>query len=459
MAKYSLKGLRVSIIGLGKSGIAAANLAASRGARVLASDSKPRSSGITKKLSKSVRAEFGGHTDALLSSDLVIKSPGIPGDLEILKKIKKNKIPITGEIEFALSLAPKPRRLIAITGTNGKTTTTTLVGEIFKNSGHKTIVAGNIGAPPAALTGKIGGDSNVILEVSSYQLEDMTDGQKASKAPYSFRPDISCILNITEDHIEHHHSMKNYIEAKAKIFASQRKNDFCVLNYDDPIVRKLAVKARSKVVFFSRKKILREGVYYLNGSFVVKLSGGCYSLEFKPIIPGMHNVENILASIAICTCAGIKPADMLETISSFKGVEHRIELVREIKGVRYINDSKGTNVDSTKVALESINGKIVLILGGKDKGFPYTPLKELVRSKVRAVLLIGEAAGLIKKDLRGTTTFFDCGTLDKAVKKAAALSDAGDTVLLSPACASFDQFNDFEERGKVFKTLVRQLKY
>jgi UDP-N-acetylmuramoylalanine--D-glutamate ligase len=454
-----LKGVRVAVIGLGKSGIAAANLAASKGAIVLASESRPRSSGMTNKLSKPVRTEFGGHTDAILGTDLVIKSPGIPGDLDIFKKIRKKNIPLIGEIEFALSLAPKPRRLIAITGTNGKTTTTTLVGEIFKNSGHKTVVAGNIGAPPAALTGKISADSNVVLELSSYQLEDMTGGPKKPKTSYSFHPDISCILNITEDHIEHHHSMKNYIEAKAKVFAYQGKNDFCVLNYDDPIVRKLAAKTNSKIVFFSRKNILKEGVYYLNGSFVVKLSVGCYSLEFKPLIPGMHNVENILASIAICACAGINPADMLETISNFKGVEHRIEFVREINGVRYINDSKGTNVDSTKVALESLSGNILLILGGRDKGFPYTPIKELVRSKVKALLLIGEAASLIKKDLKGAAAFFDCGTLEKAVKKAAELSSAGDTVLLSPACASFDQFSDFEQRGNIFKTLVRKLKH
>jgi UDP-N-acetylmuramoylalanine--D-glutamate ligase len=449
MNRNLLKGYRVGVLGLGRSGIAAANLAVKLGAEVLASDNRTLKElkGFPKKLNRSARLETGGHSPALLESDLVIKSPGVPPRLPILGKIKKKKIPVWSELELALR-ASKPGYLAAITGTNGKTTTTTLVGEVFMKARGETFVAGNIGSPLADCAPSVGKGSRVVLEVSSYQLEDSP----------TMHPQVSAILNITPDHLEHHGTMAAYASAKARIFENQTKKDICVLNHDDAYCRKLAAKCPARVVYFSRLKALKKGVWYEHGTIYGRIGSKSFAISPKLRIPGNHNVENALAAAAVCAAAGIKPPVIEKALSAFKGVEHRIEFTAEINGVRYINDSKGTNVDSTRVALDSFPGPVWLILGGRDKGSPYAPLKPLVREKVKGLLLIGEAAGRIDKELRGTAPVFRCGTIKAALAKARSSASEGDTVLLSPACASFDQFEDYEHRGRYFKECVAQMK-
>jgi UDP-N-acetylmuramoylalanine--D-glutamate ligase len=449
MKKTVIRGKTVGVIGMARSGIAAANLAKKLGARVLVSEARSREQcrAAARQLHAGIEIECGGHSDRLLASHIVIKSPGVPHGLPVLKDLARRKIPVWGEIEFAFRIA-KPKCLVAITGTNGKTTTTALTGELFRQAGRKTIVAGNIGAPPAALTREIDGRTTVVLEVSSYQLED---------AP-TLHPHISAILNITPDHLEHHGTMKGYADAKAKIFANQTARDYCVLNYDDPLTRRMARRSRARVIFFSRRKALERGVYYRDGRIFVKIGACRFALDARLKIPGLHNVENVLAAVAMAAADGIEPGVIQKTIETFAGVEHRIEYTRTLNGVRYYNDSKGTNVDSTRVALESFGDPVWLILGGRDKGAPYEPLRTLIEDKVRGVLLIGEAAGKIRTELRGAAKFHDCKTMACALTTARKLAASGDVVLLSPACASFDQFTDFEDRGRVFKRLVRSMR-
>ncbi|MHB9154699.1 MAG: UDP-N-acetylmuramoyl-L-alanine--D-glutamate ligase [Endomicrobiales bacterium] len=447
MKKYMLSGKTVGVMGLARSGIAAANLARSRGAKVLVSELRPRNKcrSRLRRLNAGIAVEFGAHTERLLASDILIKSPGVHHN-EILERAAKKGIPVWGEVELALRVS-KPGVLVAITGTNGKTTTTALTGGIFKAAGRPTVVGGNIGSPLASAADSVDSRTVAVLEMSSYQLEDSP----------SFHPHIAAILNITPDHLEHHGTMKNYAGAKAGIFLRQSKKDFSILNYDDPYCRRLAKRCPGKVVFFSRRARLKEGVYFADGRIVVRLPGREGEIPAEMKIPGMHNVENALAAAAMAVAGGVPLAVVQKVLRSFPGVAHRIEFARELDGVRYYNDSKATNVDSTRVALESFPGNVWLILGGRDKGAPYTPLKQLVRERVKGILLIGEAAPLIRKDLAGTVPFFDCGTMEKALSSSRSKAGQGDVVLLSPACASFDQFKDYEERGRHFKKLVRAL--
>ncbi|MFH1369330.1 MAG: UDP-N-acetylmuramoyl-L-alanine--D-glutamate ligase [Elusimicrobiota bacterium] len=449
MKKILFNGLKVGVLGLGRSGIAAANLLKRKGAHVLVSEARgiKEAAKSVKYLIKNIEKEFGGHSKKLLEQDVIVKSPGISSHLPILSRAVKKCIPVWSEIGLALKLIT-PGSLVAITGTNGKTTTTTLIGEMFKAAARDTVVAGNIGSPLANLTGRIRGKTSVILEISSYQLEDTPE----------FHPDIALILNITPDHIEHHGSMRKYVDAKAVIFSNQTKKDFCVLNYDDLACRKLAQRCPSKIVFFSRKEKLQKGVYFLDGKIHVNFSNQKYS--FAPLlrIPGQHNLENALAATSAAAAAAIPREIIEESIEDFRGVEHRIEYVADIEGVKYVNDSKCTNVDSTRVALESFSSPVWLILGGRDKGSPYTPLKELVTRKVKGILLIGEASRKIHKELSGTTQFYICRNLSNAVRKARSLALPGEIVMLSPACASFDQFKDYEDRGHQFKRLVFGMK-
>lgn len=449
MKRSFLAGKRVSVIGMGRSGIAAANLAHMLGAQVLISELRPADQCVADiaRISSGIALEFGGHTRRIYDADLVIKSPGAHGNSPIFRSFKRKGIPVWSEIELALAAA-KPGTLVAVTGTNGKTTTTTLTGAIFEAAKRPTIVGGNIGVPLAAVAGNIGSRTVVVVEMSSYQLEDST----------AFHPDISAILNITPDHLEHHHTMKKYAAAKERVFASQTKRGVCVLNFDDPVLRSMERRCPARVLWFSTKSRPATGVFYDNGKIVIRWGGKERSITCNLKIPGMHNIENALASTAMAVAAGIPLAVIERTINSFTGVEHRIELCRELRGVRYYNDSKATNVDSTRVALESFSEPVWLILGGKDKGAPYTPLMNLIREKVRGILLIGEAAPLIRRDLAGTVPFIASGTIAAAVKYAAAKAKPGEVVLLSPACASFDQFKNFEERGRHFKETVAALR-
>ncbi|MCL2799125.1 MAG: UDP-N-acetylmuramoyl-L-alanine--D-glutamate ligase [Endomicrobia bacterium] len=434
---------KIGVLGLGKSGVSAANLAIKLGYGVFASDSnkKKEIAGLNKK----VKTEFGGHTGEILNSDIIIKSPGIHSDISVLKEAKKRKTKVISELEFSLSNS-KYKKIIAITGTNGKTTVTDLTSKIIKAAYKDSIVAGNIGFPLSDKSLKTTKNTYITTELSSYQLEDTP----------CFSPDISVLLNITPDHLEHHKTMSKYIKAKENIFINQKPKDYAVINFDDKICRKIASKTAARIVFFSKGK-LKKGVYYDNGSFVISLGKKKIAVNPKINIVGMHNIENILASVAASYCAGVKPAIIERVISNYKGVEHRIEFVKKINGADYYNDSKSTNVDSTRVALESFGGNILLIMGGLDKGAPYLPLKNLLKERVKGVFLIGSASEKIKKELGGFAAFYNCGDINKALNKVYSVAKSGDTVLLSPACASFDQFSNFEERGRVFKELVNSI--
>jgi UDP-N-acetylmuramoylalanine--D-glutamate ligase len=443
---------KIGVIGMGRSGVSAANLAASTGAEVLISESGERKlfKRALSKLARGVNFEFGGHSDSLLNCDLVIKSPGIAEHTPVIDKLKKHKVPVISELEYALRFG-RQKLLIGITGTNGKTTTTALTGEIFKNARQKTLVAGNIGTPLSAVIRKLDKKAVVVLEISSYQLEGSP----------SFHPDICAILNITPDHLEHHRTMENYIAAKSRIFENQEGADHCLLNFDNPPARALAKISRANVVFFSRKKILKKGIWVSGGNIRVDLGKTKFLIPLKLRIPGNHNVENVLAAVGIAACAGVSKKVISKTIENFKGVEHRIEFVREARGVRYFNDSKATNVDSTRVALESFTDlsgrRLWLVLGGRGKGSSYKPLVQKIKALVKEVLLIGEDAPVIRRDLAGSCAMADMGTLKAALKYASGKAEPGDVFLFSPACASFDQFKNFEDRGEQFKKMVSKL--
>jgi UDP-N-acetylmuramoylalanine--D-glutamate ligase len=433
----------LAVLGLGKSGVAAANLGVKLRYNVFASDSGSKR--VIRKLNKKVNTEFGGHCDKILDSDIIVKSPGIHCDVPILKKAVKNKTRVISELAFSLENS-KYKKIIAITGTNGKTTTTDLTAKIIKSVYKNSIVVGNIGIPLADKALKTDKNTYITMELSSYQLGDTAD----------FRPDISVLLNITPDHLQHHKTMKSYIKAKENVFINQRRRDFAILNYDDKVCRKISSKVKANLIFFS-KQVLNKGIFYNNGKIVIKVGRKHFEIKPKINILGSHNIENILAATAAAYVAGVNPKDIEKVISKYKGVEHRIEFVKSIDAVDYYNDSKSTNIDSTRVALRSFNKNILIIMGGRDKGFSYVSLKKLVKNKVKAIFLIGEASDKIKKDLNGITTFYSCANMENAVNKAHKVSIPGDTVLLSPACASFDQFKNFEERGNVFKRLVNKL--
>jgi len=433
----------LGVLGLGKSGVAAANLAAKLGYDVFASDSGRKRK--IKELNKKVNTEFGKHSDKILDSDVIVKSPGIHSDIPILKKAIKKKIIVISELAFSLENS-KYKKIIAITGTNGKTTTTDLTSKIIKSVYKESIVVGNIGMPLSDKALKTGKGTYITMELSSYQLEDTPD----------FRPNISVLLNITPDHLEHHKTMNAYIKAKQNVFINQRRGDFAILNYDDKLCKRISSKVKANLIYFS-KKALNKGIFYNNDKIVIKVDKKHFEIEPKINIVGSHNIENILAATAAAYVAGVNPKDIEKVISRYRGVEHRIEFVKTVNGTDYYNDSKSTNIDSTRVALESFDKNVLIIMGGRDKGFPYLPLRNLVKDKVKAIFLIGEASNKIRKDLNGTTNFYDCGNIENAVKQIYKISTPCDTVLLSPACASFDQFKNFEERGNIFKQLVRKL--
>jgi UDP-N-acetylmuramoylalanine--D-glutamate ligase len=308
-------------------------------------------------------------------------------------------------------------------------------------------VAGNIGTPLSDLVRKVRKNSSVVLEVSSYQLENIE----------RFHPTISAILNITPDHLEHHGTLAAYASAKARIFENQRGSEICVLNADDSWCQKLSKRCRASVLLFSRTQKLKRGIYFENGDIVVRYQGQNDRFPLNWELPGPHNIENALAAVAIALAGKIPLQVVQRVLKRFKGVEHRLELTRRLRDVRYINDSKATNVDSTRVALESFRDPLVLIMGGRGKGAPYTSLRSLVKQHVRHLLIIGEDSERIRKDLGTSTSWEKTGTLQKAVTRAAQLARPGDVVLLSPACASFDQYGNYEERGRHFKQLVRRL--
>ena len=462
MLLNGIKGKKVLVLGLAKSGRAAITLLLKAGAsQIIANDAKGLS------LLQEVCNEFKGfpqveivageHPASLLTGvDLIIKSPGINPRLTLLQKARQEKIPVFSEIELAFLCSPVP--LVAITGTNGKTTTTALAGAIFKEQGLKTFVAGNIGFPLCDAVRQASPGEIIVAELSSFQLEDT---QK-------FRAKIAAVLNLTADHLDHHGTMEQYIAAKMKILLNQKNDDWAVLNWDDPRVRALAVKTRGKVLPFSRKEVLSPGVYLQDGALYLDLQmeAGpfprlvCRKEEIR--IPGRHNLENALAAVAISAAGGIDLKSMARALKVFPGVPHRLEKVTEIRGISFINDSKGTNPDAALQALYAIRGPKILIAGGLYKGGSMQQFTQaLVTQKVKKIILLGQSASLFADQaLKAgfTTEPVIVSDLETAVERAFQAAEPGDTVLLSPACASWDMFKNYEERGEMFKTAVLSLR-
>ena len=450
--RQSLAGKTVSVVGLAKSGVAAARLIRHLGGRVLASDSSPlealpaEARGL-ERLGCALWA--GGHPDeAFLGAELVVVSPGVPLELPALVAMRARGVPIIGELELAWRVMEAD--VIAITGTNGKTTTTALTGELLRTQVRPVLVGGNIGTPLAEHALEFPGDGLVVAETSSFQL-DTTD---------RFRPRVAAILNITPDHLDRHGTFERYVDAKARIFANQTPTDCVVLNADDPVTAALAGRARARVIWFSRLTTLTHGVFIYDGWIVAKLNGSteriCPVTEIT--LRGQHNVENVLAATACALWTGMSPSSIRRGIAAFRGVAHRIERVHDDRGVVYYNDSKGTNVDSTIKALESFSEPVILIAGGKGKGQDFGPLAEAARGRVRRAILIGQDRARIRAalELQGVPAE-DAESMDDAVRRAHEAAQVGDVVLLSPACASFDMFSNFEHRGDVFKSVVRAL--
>ena len=449
-----LEGKRAAVIGFGRSGQSALRLLQALGAHVSVADQKPESelTGIVTDVGGSPVEVFGdGHYErALRGSDVALISPGVPMALEALQKAKAGGIPLIGELEFASRYLTG--RLIAITGTNGKSTTVSLIGDLLRAAGFDAFVGGNLGTPLAdAALASLQGHSwdFVVAEVSSFQLETIE----------AFHPWISCILNISPDHLDRYPSLKDYAAAKARVFENQEAEDYSILNADDPGLAKFRPSSLGKPVRFSRKGAVKAGVYVQAGAIISNL--GESSEEVVRItdlqLRGVHNLENVLAATAVAVLAGC-PVQMIQrTLRQFRGLEHVMEVVRVLRNVTYINDSKGTNVDATIKALESLPSPVILIAGGREKGEEYPGLAEAVRGKVKQAILIGEARVRFREILKGAAAVSEADSLGDAVRQAAALAVAGDTVLLSPVCASFDMFRDYKDRGRQFKEQVHEL--
>jgi UDP-N-acetylmuramoylalanine--D-glutamate ligase len=446
-----LKNKRVLVVGLARTGVATALFCAAHGADVTATDSRGEAEigeEIAKLRAETVKLELGGHQEqTFLEQDLIIPSPGVPADAPLLQAARAKGVTIWSEIELAYRF--RRGKLIGITGSNGKTTTTSLVEHILRAASFPTILAGNIGTPLISCVERMTNDTVTVVELSSFQLELI----------HTFRTDISVFLNLTPDHLDRHHSMELYSKAKARIFENQGEEDFAILNADDPATTPLA-PTRPHVYWFSRKQRAAQGAF-LRGDDIVFRNDGREEVVLKREevpLPGAHNLENVLAAIAATRIAGASAKAVAEGVRSFAGVEHRLEFVAEINGVRYYNDSKATNVDATLKALGAFSGRILVILGGKDKGSDYTALQGPLRERAILALLIGAAADKISNQIDGSVAIERAGTLERAVEIASHTARPGDVVLLAPACASFDQFENYEHRGRVFKALVHELK-
>ncbi len=419
-----IKDKKITVIGLGNSGFNAAMLAVDKGAKVWVTDAgdSPALRGAKKSLeAKGVKVETGIHTeDFIKASDLVVVSPGVEETSAALKWARIYNIPVIGEMEFGCRFCKG--RIIAITGTNGKSTVTTLIGRILKDGGFDTVVCGNIGNSLCGEVGRIKSGTWVVLEVSSFQLETIVD----------FKPNIAVILNITDDHMDRYSKFSDYFAQKLKVFENQDENDHLILNYDAENLRPIGKLAISKVSFYKKSP----------------------ADIFDTGLKGAHNTENILASILVSSIVGVKTQSMLRTIKEFKGLAHRFETVAVIDDAEYIDDSKGTTVDSTARAIDSCKGPVILIAGGKDKHSDYSAVKTKVKAKVKELILIGEAGAAIAKALEGATTMHSAKDMDEAVRLARRLAKKGDSVLLSPMCSSFDMYRSYKHRGEVFRKAV-----
>jgi len=447
-----LKDKKVLVVGLGKSGLAAALFLRHKGAQVTVSDVRSAEAlarDIPALLEEGIMVEAGGH--GLLTfrrQDLIVVSPGVPLDTPELEQAKGFGLPIIGEMELAARFLKG--KMLAITGSNGKTTTTALVGEILVMGGLPALVGGNIGVPVIELVEKSNENTWSVVEVSSFQLESTIE----------FHPKIAVILNITPDHLDRHGTFENYARAKERIFAAMDEHDCVVLNADNSPTVDAAARTSAKVFWFSLEHPVDQGAWLEEGSLVFR---GAKDAEIEKVMPlkriplkGSHNVENVLAAVVASRLAGVPAETIRRAVEGFQAVEHRLEYVATVNGVEFYNDSKATNVDATAKAIAAFSSGVHLIMGGKDKGSPYTVLNDLLHERVRAVYTIGSAAAKIESQLRGVVPVLACETLAKAVSEAAGKARPGEVVLLAPACSSFDQFENYEHRGRVFKELVAE---
>lgn len=451
----NFEGKKVLVCGMARSGVSAAQCLYELGARVTISDSKAEeklAEALQPLEGMDIRRCLGDQAQPadLESYDLAVTSPGIPMQAPILRAVQAAGVPLIGELELGAQVSRAP--LYAVTGTNGKTTTTTLIGEIFRNLGKTTYVVGNIGYPFTACALQCGEEDVAVAEVSSFQLETIS----------TFHPHIAVMCNITEDHLNRHGTMEEYIRVKERIFENMGQGDYAVLNLDDPIVRGMAERIPCAPAFFSRRQEVETGAYLEGEEVVFSLNGHKKRVlradEIR--IPGEHNLENALAATALAMLAGVPAPVVRHTLKTFPGVEHRIETVRTVEGVTYINDSKGTNVDASIRAVRAMKAPTVLLAGGYDKHTDFLPLaREILASKIHTVVVLGDTAEQIERALRavGFESILHAKTFEEAVLLARSCAKEGENVLLSPVCASFDMFRDYEERGRVFKEIVSRL--
>ncbi len=444
---------KVLVFGSGISGISAAGLLGRRGAKVTLYDSN-------EKLDvETIREELGtgGAADIVLGRfpegllralDLVVVSPGVPMDLEAIQKIQRAGILVIGEVELAYELGRG--QVLAITGTNGKTTTTALLGEIMSRVNGSTFVVGNIGNPYTAVVEETKESSVIVAEMSSFQLESIA----------KFHPKVSAILNLSPDHLNRHHTMEAYIRAKKNIAKNQTKEDVCVLNYEDEVLRKFGQEIEAKVLYFSSRRKLERGVYLKDGKIIFRDAKEHLVCDIKELkLLGTHNYENVMAAVAMAYSCGVEMDEIREAVKQFAGVEHRIEFVAEKGGVAYYNDSKGTNPDAAIKGIQAMVRPTVLIGGGYDKDSSYREWVESFDGKVKKLILLGQTRDKIAKEAKecGFTDIMLADTFEEAVKMSAACAKPGDAVLLSPACASWGMFKNYEERGDKFKEIVNSL--
>jgi UDP-N-acetylmuramoylalanine--D-glutamate ligase len=445
-----LNGKRALVVGLGKSGVASALFMKQHGARVTVSDTKSGDelrNEIPLLLDSGITVETGGHGERTFrGQDLIVVSPGVPVDAPPLVHARSLGETVIGEIELAAQFLPGP--IVAITGSNGKTTTTALTGEMMAAAGFPTLVGGNIGTPAISLAERARPETVIVLEVSSFQLETIQ----------TFRPKVAVVLNVTPDHLDRHRTFEIYRDAKARIFENQRPGDFAVLNADDATCVAMAERTRGQVFWFSRRKEVEQGAWVREGKLLFRHGRQQQEILETSEIPlkGGHNLENVLAATSAGLLMGCAPDKLRQAVRDFRAVEHRLEFVATVAGVDYYNDSKATNVDATIKAVESFPANVHLILGGKDKGSDYSVLNDLLRQRVKRVYTIGAAAAKIESQVQGAEVVH-AETLANAVRKAHAVAVPGDVVLLAPACASFDQFKNYEQRGVVFKEIVQSL--
>lgn len=450
----SFQGKHVLVLGAGISGMAVSMILKRLGAEVILSDSRSEDK-VNKDLKPvrdaGVRLSMGNQDESLLNNiGYVVLSPGISIYNDIVKQAYKQGIVVMSEIEVAYRICRTP--IVAVTGTNGKTTTTTLIGEMVKMSNPHVVVGGNIGQALSQEVSEVDPSGIVIAEISSFQLE----------GAINFRPHIAAILNITPDHLDRHRTMENYIGMKEKIFSQQTMDDYLILNYDDEVVRNMAQRTTSQVVYFSRNTVLDQGVFVIDGVINIRWEGETVSVcsVADMQLKGAHNVENALAACGAAFFAGVKPNDMAKVLKNFGGVEHRIEPVAIIKGVAYYNDSKATNPESAIKALEAFPGNIILIAGGRDKKTDLSDFMSIIKKNVDHLILIGEAKERFKEAAIAykIERIHEAASMEEAVNFANRIAKPPQVVLLSPACSSYDMFNNYEERGRAFKSFVKQLR-